>query len=213
VTCLPCVGIGANMPHRMLCGWTFFTIYGKIGLRLIYPLAKKKIPVKELFFLRRRIELEYFFVDRAPLSTDNSRIYHAMGELLYNEASTLTQSDPQRCRELFRIAFLEYDSHLSLEPESYKALIHWGDALSDFALLNFGTERDFLMRLAQEKYTEAKLKIPIVTPNVSKLDSPMRNQSHTNQYNRTSHNYNMHNFSENNTQTDSDFQKSDFMIT
>jgi len=136
-----------------------------------------------------------------------------MGELLYNEASTLTQSDPQRCRELFRIAFLEYDSHLSLEPESYKALIHWGDALSDFALLNFGTERDFLMRLAQEKYTEAKLKIPIVTPNVSKLDSPMRNQSHTNQYNRTSHNYNMHNFSENNTQTDSDFQKSDFMIT
>lgn len=45
-------------------------------------------------------------------------------------------------------------------------MIHWGDALSDFALLKHGSERDLLFFMSQQRYEVARRIMPVVEPTV-----------------------------------------------
>eukprot|EP01130_Rhizamoeba_saxonica_P017668 TRINITY_DN8610_c0_g1_i1.p1 TRINITY_DN8610_c0_g1~~TRINITY_DN8610_c0_g1_i1.p1 ORF type:complete len:314 (-),score=47.89 TRINITY_DN8610_c0_g1_i1:56-931(-) len=119
------------------------------------------VPWKLLTKHRKQIELEYFFAPSTKhnVSKMDSLMYIQWGDFLCSEI-TRTE-DFEKKSWLFFVAFQEYDSAFTLDNESYEALIHWGDALSDMALTREGKAREELFYMSHHLFERAKEIVPI----------------------------------------------------
>jgi hypothetical protein len=123
----------------------------------INPVGWKMITLSRL-----SVEYKNFYISKKYIPPDNPQSYKVWGDHLCSEAAKfIEKNDIESARWLFFIAIQEYDSASLVDPECSDLLIHWGDALSDFACICNDKSRELLIKISRDKYELAKSLMPV----------------------------------------------------